>query len=493
MEKINIVLIDANPPWLNKRQASDIKEQVVLPLGLMYISSYLKMRFGEAVNIKLINTVIDTSDIAEIVDELKAFRADVVGIRALSMAKSYFYELVEKIKANASSIKIFAGGPFISSEPHKVLCETNIDGIITGEGEEAFAEVVEALLKSKDLNLIKNYGYRVNGKVVVNPQRDFIKDIDSLPFPDYSLIDTDKYAQAINYGYTIRKQGLILTSRGCPFCCKYCFNFLGRVYRTRSPENVFKEIKLLYDTYGIEDFFIVDDTFNVKRQRCVDILKMIIQWGKKIRLYFTSGLRGELLDRELVDLMVRAGTVWISFGVESVNKRIQELIGRRADAKKLKVAIEYCCENNIMVGIFFMTGFPTETYEEAMETLDFVKGLKKVTMPYFFGVRYFPGSELFETAKKENIITEDSMEAVYAPYHDTEKLETPTMSNLDFKKLFMIYLKDIFLDKDRLNNAINTQERYLTKEELSYVYSSILRRKITSPREDLKPFLESIK
>ncbi len=489
MDKINIVLIDANPPWLDTRQTGGIKEQAVIPLGLMYISSCLKKKFGDVVKIKLINTIIDTSDISDIIADLKAFNADVVGIRALSMGKNYFYELTDRIKTEIKGIKVYAGGPFISSEPEKVLAESKVDGIVMGEGEEAFAEIIDSLLKSKPLESIKNYGYKQNGKIIINPQRDFIKDIDEIPFPDYSIIDVEKYGKVINYGYTIRKQALLLTSRGCPFHCKYCFNFLGKTYRPRSPGNVFKEIKYLYDAYGIKDFFIVDDTFNIQKQRCAEILKLIIDSGIKIRLYFTSGLRGDILDREIIDLMVDAGTIWISFGVESINERIQKLIGRTVDVKKLKDNIEYCCGKGIMVGIFFMVCFPTETKEEAMETINFVKGLKKVTMPYFFGVRYFPKTELFDIALKHKIITEDSMEAVYKPYHDISKSETPTMSNADFKKIFLIYLKEIFLNKERLNHALAIQEKYLSDEELACVYSSIFHRKITSPRKDLKPFL----
>lgn len=490
MNKINIVLIDANPPWLNARRNGAIKEQVAIPLGLMYISSYLKAKFPGAVNIKLINTIIDESDLSAIIADLKAFGAQVVGIRALSTGKDYFYKLADKIKSEIKGIKVFAGGPFISSEPCRVLSESMVDGIITGEGEEAFAEIIGALLKSQPLEPIKNYGYRQkNGEIVINGQRDFIKDIDKLPLPDYSIIDVEKYSRVINYGYTIRKQGMLLTSRGCPFGCKYCFNFLGRSFRPRSPENVFKEIKYLNETYGIEDFFIVDDTFNIQRQRAADLLGLIISWGVKIRLYFTSGLRGDILDRDLIDLMVKAGTIWVSFGVESVNKRIQKLIGRTADIKKLEDAIKYCCDKEIMVGIFFMVCFPTETVEEAMETINFVKSLKRVTMPYFFGVRYFPKTELFDIAVKENIITDKLMASVYTPYHDTTGLETPTMSNLEFKKLFMHYLKETFLDKERLYHALSIQEKYLSKEELGHVYSSILHRKIASPREDLKVFL----
>lgn len=489
MQKINIVLIDANPPWLDSKNTGEVKEQVAIPLGLMYISAYLKMKFGDRVNIKLINTIIDKSDPVEIANDLKTFGVNIVGIRVLSMGKNYFYKLVDKIKSEIEAVKIYAGGPFISSEPQKALFESKVDGVIVGEGEEAFAELVDALLNSRPVEAINNYGYSKDGKAVINEQRNFIKNIDALPFPDYSIIDIEKYGNAINYGYTIRKQGMLLTSRGCPFHCKYCLNFLGRTYRPRSPENVFNEIRYLYEKYGIRDFFIVDDTFNIQRQRCVDILRLIISWEVKIRIYLTSGLRGDILDKELIDLMVEAGVVWISFGVESVNKRIQKLIGRTVNVDKLEEIITYCCDKQIMVGIFFMVCFPTEVFGEAIETLNFVKSLKKVTMPYFFGVRYFPNTEMFAIALREKIITDRVLKSIYMPYHDTDDLETPTMSNLDFKKLFMIYLKEIFLDKERLNYALTIQEKYLSKEELAFVYSSILRRKIVSPRDDLKIFL----
>jgi anaerobic magnesium-protoporphyrin IX monomethyl ester cyclase len=478
MDKYKILLIDANTHWISK--SKKISEQVVLPIGLMYLSSYLKKNIKHPVDIRLINTLVDTEEIVDVIDKINSYKPDLIGIRVLSTNFDFFQKLVSAIPGNH---KIVVGGPHVNLDPTSVLILPKVDFVVLGEGEETFLELVTALIENKNIKEIKGLGFKNNDSLKINPLRPFIENLDSLPFPDYSIIDLDKYAKCLSYGYTYRRQGVLLTSRGCPFNCHYCFNFYGRKFRKRSAQNVFEEIKYLHLECNIKDFFVTDDTFNIERSRCIELFKLIINSGININLYFSSGLRGDLMDEEFIDLMVKAGTIWITFGVETVNKRVQKVANRFVQFDKMKTAIEYCCEKGIMVGVFFMVGFPTETKEEAMETLNFVKSLSSITMPYLFGVKFYPGTQMYKIAEEMKIIDSHQKQNVFKPYHEIGTHKTDKMTENDFKELFVFYMRDIFLNKDRLRNAIRIQRKYLSDEELNMVYSTFLNRKIDSPEK----------
>lgn len=481
IKPFKILLIDANTKWLSKHK--DIGDQVVLPIGLMYLSAYIKEHLQHPVEVKLVNTLVDIDDVEDIKKDIEKFNPDLVGIRVLSVNLKFFEDMLAQFPED---LTVVVGGPHANLEPTKVLEYPKVDYIVLNEGEETFLELVTAIIEKRDVSGLKGVGYKARSKPTINPRRPFIEDLDSLPIPDYSVVDLDKYAKYLTYGYTFRRQGIILTSRGCPFNCNYCFNFTGRKFRKRSAQNVFDEIKYLYDNNDIRDFFIVDDTFNVDRKRSMEIFRLIIDSGIKINLYFTAGLRGDLMDEEFIDRMVEAGTIWVTFGVETVNKRVQKVANRIMNVEKVKQSIKYCCEKGIMVGAFFMVGFPTETKDEAMETLNFIKDLDRITMPYLFGVKYFPGTKLFEIADELNIITPEQMENIYIPYHEVGAHRTDAMSEMDFKGIFIYYMREIFLNKDRLRNAVNNQRKYLSEEEINMLYSIFLSRRIESPEAAFK-------
>jgi radical SAM superfamily enzyme YgiQ (UPF0313 family) len=472
---LKVLLIDANNKWMSKK--ADTYEQVVLPIGLMYISAYIKKFLGDKIDVKLINTVIDVDSKEDLSNKINEFKPDVIGVRVLSVNFAFFKEML----AEFPEAIVVAGGPHVNLDPMSVISLDKVNFISIGEGEKTFLELLTNIINGDDCSQIKGLGHKIGGKPKINLPRPFIEDLDSLPFPDYTVINQDKYAHVLNYGYTIRKQAVLLTSRGCPFSCHYCFNFYGRKYRKRSAANVFEELKYLYDNNGIRDFFIVDDTFNVDRQRCFDFFNMIIESGLKVNIYFTSGLRGDLLDEELIDKMIEAGTIWITFGVETVNPRVQKLANRNANVAKLKAAINYCCSKNMMVGAFFMAGFPSETIDEAMETLNFIKEIEGLTMPFMFFVKFFPGTRLYEIAVEAGIEVE--RDTIFKPYHDVKGHKTDAMSESDFRELFLVYMREIFLNPARLKHALATQRRYLSETEVNAVYETFLKRKINSPEE----------
>lgn len=187
----------------------------------------------------------------------------------------------------------------------------------------------------------------------------------------------------------------------------------------------------------------------------------------------------------LIDLLVEAGTCWITYAVETVVPRIMRLAGRTGDVEKMAEIIDYTVAKRIMVGLFSMVGFPTETREEAMTTLEYIRR-RRATMPFFFAVKYFPGTGLTKLALAQQAITPEIVEQAASAYHDVSGARTSTMSQADFQELFMFYMKDILMDRPRLTQALEVQERFLQPHELAAAYSALLNRKITDPRRTFR-------
>lgn len=486
-EPLRILLIDANSAWLaagDKGGAS----QVVLPLGMMYLSAALRRALGAAVEIQLINTAIDVRDGAELARQIQAYAPHVVGFRALSMAKSFFYELAATVRTLLPGATLIAGGPHATCFPEEVMAHPAIDFLVVGEGEVTLVQLVEHLMGRRSQADLRGLFYRRGNQVVQAPPQEPIANLDALPWPDYGILDQSRYASVLSYGYTMRRQGVILSSRGCPFSCKYCAKLMGQTHRVRSPAGVLGEIEMLLAD-GVRDIMFVDDTFNLNARRTEEIFTGILDRKLQCNYYFPAGLRAELMTPAMVDLFVEAGTCWITYAVETVVPRLLELSGRMGKPGPAAEIIDYTAAKGIMVGLFAMVGFPTETYEEAMTTLEYVRQRKGVTMPYLFSVKYFPDTELTRLALDIGAIDPATVASSASAYHDVSASRTSTLSGQQFAELFTFYMKEILLDSDRLGHALAVQERFLSPAELAAAYSALLGRKIQDPRKTFRSIL----
>ena len=273
-----------------------------------------------------------------------------------------------------------------------------------GEGEIVAGQLIERLLNQRDVSDIKGIVYKKDNQVVSTGRGDYIKDLDDLPMPAYDLIPIEAYG---NYARMSRtgsgKYMCIFSSRGCPYHCIYCHNIFGKVFRCRSAENLFNEIKHLYDTYKIRDFEIMDDIFNLDRKRMIDFCDRIINSGMKVTFAFPNGLRGDILDREQLTKLRRAGTIFIAFAIETGSPRMQKLIKKNIQLDKIKKNIAIAHSLRIHSHGFSMIGFPGETLEEMKMTVDFLVSSKLHTFG-MFAVMPFESTELAAIAREMNHI-----------------------------------------------------------------------------------------
>ena len=482
---LKVLLIDANAFWLIKRKDLLDLEQIIPPIGLMYIATYLKQMFKDQIQVRIVNMVADNLDPGNLSAYLKDYSPDVVGIRGLNIYKDVFHQISTAVKKFNKDIKVFGGGPYVTMDVHNAANDKNVDYFVIGEGEITFSEIIGKILMGQLFLDEKGLAYNNKNKLILNEPRDFIEDLDILPFPDYSLISVDKYGKFISYGYNRRRQAVMFSSRGCPYKCIYCHNIFGKKYRARSAQNVFEEMESLYNDFNIKDFYFVDDNPNLKYQRTMDLFDLVIDSGMKINIYFANGIRGDIIDRAFIDKMVEAGVIWADFAIETASQRLQKFIKKFVNLEKIADNIHYTCEKNIMVNCNIMAGFPSETKDEALQTIEFLKQFKHIIIPLFFSVKYYPNTEVYDLAIEHGIKIENIEDAYAETYHDVRHSGTPLISKKEFMDIYFKFLKEVFLSKERLHNAIEIQKKFLSEQEILDVYSIFFRKKIKDLNRDV--------
>ncbi|HEC80296.1 MAG: hypothetical protein DRH51_06030 [Candidatus Coatesbacteria bacterium] len=369
------------------------------PLGIMYLASVIRSEIDA--DISIIDTRLGNLTNHEVLRKLVDTRPDMVGFSTFTLEAPQMHSLADDIKREFSDVLIMAGGPHASADPKRVLEDNNIDFVIIGEGEETIKDVLRFHRGEMSISDVYGTAFRSNGDVAVNPPRPFIEDLDSIPFPAWDLIDREAYFNLprLLILYRHKEYMPIFTSRACPYRCIYCHRLFGKRFRARSPENVLDEITILYNEYGIREFEVFDDVFNCHRERAKKILRMFVESGMDATLQFPNGLRGDLVDDELIYWLKRAGAFRLSIAVETASPRLQKYIKKYIKLDKIKPVVKKLTKAGINVHGLFMLGFPTETRQELHQTIKFaVNGCFNTAS--FFIVNPFEGTELADIARK---------------------------------------------------------------------------------------------
>ncbi len=377
--------------------------------GLAYIASGIREH-----DVKVIDFVNKAGNVEKRLEAVKD--ADFIGIsiKSFTLDESIMAaEMVRKINPDA---KIIAGGPHVMVDGYNLMKDSPVFDIgIFGEAEYAFKE----LLSGKPLEEIDGIIFRKGGVLVNNKPREWITDLDSLPFPTYEAFDSVE---------THVENWPLVTSRGCPYTCTYCNvpKVIGRKFRTRSGESIVKELKYAKEKYGSTEFKVLDDNFTLLMDRAKEICKLMIKENLDMKWTCPNGIRADRLDEELCSLMKEAGCYSVSIGVESGDPEVFDKIKKGEKLEDVEKGINLAKAAGIKVHGFFIIGLLGSTYESDKRSMEFAKKMG-ITASWGILVPY-PGTEVWEQIKKDpkSRILKDWKEGFHIgarpkPVYDTEE------------------------------------------------------------------------
>jgi len=310
----------------------------------------------------------------------------------------------------------------------------------------------------------------------VTPAREPVKNLDKLQKPDRSLVDYQAYGSYI--GQAMMKNDITVQfSRGCVYHCAYCFKVSCGSYHIRSAENMFDEIRFFYHQ-GFRRFAFVDDLPNLHVKESSKFYRMIIDNGMKMQLHYVNGIRGDILTRDYIDLMVEAGTVVMDLALETTSRRLQGLIKKNLNLDKLHENFQYIIEKHpqVILETAILHGIPTETEEEALASLEYLKSLKWIHFPYIHLLKIYPHTEMEKIALNHGISPEAIRRGANLAYHEIP--ETIGFTREFTRQYQSEFLKDYFLSTKRLLKVLPVQMKVFSEDELVQAYDGYLPVKI---------------
>lgn len=358
--------------------------ETVLPLGILAVGSVLKKGGFEA---ELIN--INEKQIEETVDYIIKRHPLYVGFSVMTgIQTEHSAEMSRKIKAK-SNIPIVWGGIHPSLLPKQCLAADYIDYVIIGEGEETIIEFTDNFKNQKSLEPVLGLAYKDKDKIIINPKRPFIRDLDQYRL-DFNLIDLERYIFKLDkYQRVIAYK----TSRGCPYNCAFCYNreFNQGRWRAWSIDRVVEDINFLKEKYQIEAVKFYDDNFFVDKERALRILRTI-------RLPSHTEVRIDAIDEPLAQELKRLESFDLLIGMESGSNRLLELINKRITTDDIIRAAKILAKNNLKATYSAMVGLPSETPEEFKATISLMYQIHRLDKKAGFTLGAYlpyPGSELY--------------------------------------------------------------------------------------------------
>ncbi len=402
------------------------RQTALFPLGLGYIAAILE-KAGYEVEIvdcasEGYHTQIDIGKERivygltpeQIRERMEAFKPDAVGISCLfSTLEKRMLMIAEIAKSVDPEMVVVCGGPHVSAFYKQIIQNPSVDYCVNGEGENVVTGLFDALNDREPFDSVGAICYRRDGEMAYQPRVSWIEDLDVVPHPARHLVDISAYIdicepQGIRLDGERRKRtAQMTTSRGCPFQCTYCAKNVtwGKSYRTRSAENVLEEMQHLIDEYGIEHFAFQDDNFTADMARAEVICDGIIERGMNITWEGPNGLGVNFLSPHLLEKMKASGCVSFTIAVESANSVRLRSVRKPNYIKLAPPIVAKAKELGIEVRGFFMIGFPGETLDEVMATVEYARSLK-LAVTNFAIVTPLPGTVFYNEVVADGLIDE---------------------------------------------------------------------------------------
>ena len=414
------------------------------PLGLAYLAAVLIER-GHKVSIR------DAAEYQSMNDfrvELTSSKPSVLGISVLSVHYDKAVAAARIAKEVDPGIIIVLGGAHPTAVPLDCAQLPDVDYVVIGEGEEIFAQLIEALQGDVDISEIPGIVYRLDQRIQVQDRVDFISSLNQLPLPARNLLPMEKYLRKAPTLPLPYPSTSIVPSRGCFGNCRFCQPTLrrlfGRKMRYRSPENVVDEILYLKQQYGIRGLFFADDEPTWNKEWMEAFSQEMIDRELNIRWICPS--RVDTVDFDMLKVMKAAGCIHISFGVETGSQRMMNYYRKGTRVQQVVDAFQTCRKVGIIARANIMIGAPEETSQDVRETIQLIEEIKpdliavSVTTPIV-------GTDLFHHAELAGLLRKASLSDYDRFYIGTMKR---TLSDDEIRgyirEIVAVYRQHIFGD-----------------------------------------------
>jgi len=377
---------------------------VYMPLGVLYLGSYLKAR---GIEVGILDTRLQKKE-----DFLAALKNMIpetylVGLSVMSPYIKPALDITRLVKSMDPSVRTVWGGIHATLFPLPTLRNEAIDYVIVKEGEKGLFQLAQTKYRSiSDLGGIPNLFFKKDGKISQNPSGE-PETFSAIGLPDYSLVNTEIYFNRIVLDGRPMRVAEVITARGCPHQCAFCVNVViyHRHWYGETVSELEENLDLLIGKYNIKHVFFLDEDFFCNPARLKDFLPMIgrknITWETSCRVDYLNDTY--VNDRLLEDLR-KKGCVKLRFGVESGSLRILELLKKEITPAQSLEAVKKTFSHGMIPSVSFMMGVPGETIEDILMTMALIVKMFEVAPnldligPQVF--RPYPGGELFETAQK---------------------------------------------------------------------------------------------
>ncbi|MCM8784405.1 MAG: radical SAM protein [Candidatus Omnitrophica bacterium] len=407
------------------------------PFFLAYSASLLK---NNGFEVYLIDCLAEKIDFIKLKQKIKEIKPQLLLAETSTPSLYNDLEILEQLSGN---FPIALSGPEANIRKKEFL-ERNpfIDFVLVGEYEVTLLELVKSIKENLSFQNILGLIYRSDGEVKINPPRPLIKDLDSLPWPLREGLPMESYIDAP--GEMPLPSVQMWSSRGCIFKCLFCLwpslMYQGNIFRTRNPLKVVEEMEYLVKEMGFRSIYFDDDTFNIGKERVLEICRQIRKY--KLNIPWAIMARPDLMDKEMLSALKEAGVWAIKYGVESGEQKLLDKIGKNMNLQKAIEMIRLTKKLGIKFHLTFMFGLPGETMGSIKETIELAIDLAPFSLQFSL-VTPFPGTSLFEYCKDSEEIASYDWEAYDGNYNcviNTEALTSKEIEN--FKNLALQIWRD---------------------------------------------------
>lgn len=417
-------------------------QYVLLPISLPSIAAVLRQN---EIEVKIIDAIAEDLSWSDLRKQIRAYSSELIILNVSTVSFDGDMQIAQKIKKLKPNTHISAIGVHTTALPEEAL-RYAIDSVIRGEPEITALKLAQTLAHKKSLRHVLGLSYKDQERNIHhNPERPFIENLDSLPFPARDLLPNQKYLMSMSD----QPHTILLSSRGCNQSCIFCTarQYYGRKLRLRSAQNIVAEMLEVQNKYKIHYITMWSDTFTLDKQFVLDLCREIVK--QKIKLSWMCNSRVDTVDQKMLQKMKEAGCIGIAFGVESGVQKILDRAGKKTSLAQIEKVFALMKKVGIESLAHFVLGLPGETKKSIKQTIRFAKKLDPDYVQFYCAIP-FPGTPLYHLAKKKGwLVTQKWSDfEINRAILETPLLSRKELENMRKRAYLSFYLRPRYLLKN---------------------------------------------